>query len=151
MTRVITYGTFDLLHVGHLNLLERLRALGDELYVAVSTDEFNRGKGKRCVIDYADRARLVAALSCVTAVIPEQNWEQKVDDIKRFQIDVFGMGSDWTGKFDELQQHCRVVYLPRTEGISTTYLRETIAERGLARKTVEVETRVINGAAAAAS
>jgi glycerol-3-phosphate cytidylyltransferase len=141
MTRVITYGTFDLLHVGHLNLLERLRGLGDELIVAVSTDEFNLGKGKKCVISYNDRARLVAALSCVTAVIPEMAWEQKVSDIKKHKIDIFGMGSDWTGKFDELNQVCRVVYLPRTDGISTTYLRETIAQRGLTKKTVEIETK----------
>jgi glycerol-3-phosphate cytidylyltransferase len=129
LTRVLTYGTFDLLHVGHLNLLERLGALGDELIVAVSTDEFNAEKGKRCVVSYEDRCRLIAALKCVTAVIPETHWAQKPGDIRRLGVDVFGMGSDWEGKFDSLSMYCKVIYLPRTEGISTTHLRKEISLR----------------------
>ena len=129
MTRIITYGTFDLLHIGHLNLLERLRALGDELFVAVSTDEFNAVKGKKCVVSYEDRARLVSALKCVTEVLPERTWEQKAEDIKRLNVDILAMGDDWEGKFDEFGNLCRVIYLPRTEGISTTFIRETIVER----------------------
>jgi glycerol-3-phosphate cytidylyltransferase len=127
MKRVITYGTFDLFHIGHLNILERLRALGDHLVVAISTDDFNTIKNKQCVVPYAERARIVRALRCVDEVIPEENWEQKIDDITRLQINVFGMGSDWEGKFDHLAKHCDVVYLPRTEGISTTSLRTTIS------------------------
>ncbi|MFC7051555.1 adenylyltransferase/cytidyltransferase family protein [Hansschlegelia quercus] len=129
MTRVLTYGTFDLLHIGHLNLLERLSALGDELIVAVSTDEFNAEKGKRCVVSYEDRCRLISALKCVSAVIPETHWSQKPNDIRRLGVDVFGMGSDWEGKFDSLSLYCKVIYLPRTEGISTTHLRKEISRR----------------------
>ncbi|GLK66740.1 adenylyltransferase/cytidyltransferase family protein [Hansschlegelia plantiphila] len=129
MTRVLTYGTFDLLHIGHLNLLERLRALGDELIVAVSTDEFNAEKGKRCVVSFEDRVRLVSALKCVTDVIPEMNWAQKPHDIKRLNADILGMGNDWHGKFDSMNLYCKVVYLPRTEGISTTFLRQEISRR----------------------
>lgn len=129
MKRVLTYGTFDLLHVGHLNLLERLRALGDHLTVAVSTDDFNRVKGKKCVVPFGERMRLVAALRCVDAVIPEEHWDQKPGDIQRLDIDLFGMGDDWTGRFDALSRYCDVVYLPRTDGISTTLLREVIIRR----------------------
>jgi len=128
MRRVITYGTFDLFHIGHLNLLERLRAMGDHLTVAVSTDEFNRVKNKLCSMPYEDRARIVGALRCVDLVIPEQSWEQKVDDIRKYKIDLFGMGEDWRGKFDYLREWCEVVYLPRTEGISTTSLKIRIGE-----------------------
>lgn len=139
MKRVLTYGTFDLLHIGHLNLLERLRAMGDHLTVAISTDEFNRIKGKRCVMPYDERIRLVAALRCVDAVIPETNWEQKPGDVQRLGIDVFGMGHDWEGKFDHLSAYCDVVYLPRTGGISTTILREVIVKRASA-PTVDLTT-----------
>lgn len=127
MRKVITYGTFDLFHMGHLRLLERLRALGDHLTVAVSTDGFNAGKGKQATVCYEERAHILAALRCVDAVIPEESWEQKVTDIRDLGIAVFGMGSDWDGKFDELKSLCEVVYLPRTEGISTTLLKESIA------------------------
>lgn len=127
MKRVITYGTFDLFHIGHLNILERLRALGDYLVVGISTDEFNAQKGKQCVVSYAERAAIVSALRCVDEVIPEERWEQKADDVSRLKIDIFGMGSDWQGKFDDLSKYCQVVYLPRTEGVSTTELRTTIS------------------------
>jgi glycerol-3-phosphate cytidylyltransferase len=139
MKKVITYGTFDLFHVGHLNLLERLRALGDHLTVAISSDEFNRGKGKKCAIPYEDRARIVSALKCVDAVIPEHHWEQKTDDVQRLGIDIFGMGHDWEGKFDFLKSQCRVVYLPRTDGISTTMLKETLKSGSESTSVVEIK------------
>jgi len=130
MKTVITYGTFDLFHVGHLRLLERARALGDRLVVAVSSDEFNEGKGKKTIIPYADRAAIVNAIQIVDQVIPERSWEQKRDDIQRFNVDVFVMGADWEGKFDELKSLCDVVYLPRTDGISTTELKQSMAMLG---------------------
>lgn len=127
MKTVITYGTFDLFHVGHLKLLERARSYGDRLIVAVSSDEFNEGKGKKTIIPYADRASIVAALKCVDEVIREDTWEQKADDIRRFNVTTFVMGEDWKGKFDVLKELCDVIYLPRTEGISTTDLKRSMA------------------------
>lgn len=127
MKTVITYGTFDLFHIGHLKLLERARALGDRLIVAVSTDEFNAVKGKRTVISYADRAAIVKAIRYVDTVIPETCWEQKIKDIKRCNVSVFAIGEDWKGKFDDLKSLCEVVYLPRTRGISTTELKHSMA------------------------
>jgi len=123
MTTVITYGTFDLFHLGHLRLLERLKALGDRLIVAVSTDEFNATKGKRSFLPYDHRAQIVSAIRCVDLVIPELSWEQKLGDINKHGVDVFGIGDDWNGKFDFLKDHCQVVYLPRTHGISSTSLK----------------------------
>jgi glycerol-3-phosphate cytidylyltransferase len=123
---VLTYGTYDLFHVGHLSLLERLRALGDRLVVGVSTDEFNVTKGKRTIVPYEDRARIVASLKSVDAVIPEYRWEQKVDDIQSLGVSTFGMGDDWTGKFDKLKGYCEVIYLPRTQGISSTELKRLL-------------------------
>lgn len=125
---VLTYGTFDLIHVGHLNLLERLRALGDRLIVGVSTDEFNASKGKKTVIPFDDRKRMVAGLRCVDEVIAEHSWTQKPNDIKRYNIDIFGMGADWEGKFDNLRKLCKVLYLPRTVGISSTALKSSLAK-----------------------
>jgi glycerol-3-phosphate cytidylyltransferase len=123
---VLTYGTFDLFHIGHLNLLTRLRSLGDRLIVGVSTDEFNEIKGKKTVVPFSDRIEVVRALRCVDHAIAEENWEQKADDIKRYGVSVFGMGSDWEGRFDELKTHCEVIYLPRTDGISSTHIRKTL-------------------------
>ncbi len=123
---ILTYGTFDMFHIGHLKLLERLRSLGDKLIVAVSTDQFNELKGKKTIIPYDQRAAIVEAIKYVDMVIPENTWEQKIDDIKKYDIDVFAMGHDWEGKFDELKEYCEVVYLPRTEGISSTDLKETL-------------------------
>lgn len=123
---VLTYGTFDLLHVGHLNLLRRLRALGDELLVGVSTDAFNALKGKQTIICFDDRIELIRNLKCVTHAFPEERWDQKVDDIKRLGISIFGMGDDWKGRFDDLSQHCQVIYLPRTEGISSSDLKSIL-------------------------
>lgn len=128
MKRVITYGTFDLFHIGHLNILRRARSLGDYLVVAVSTDEFNLIKGKICTYPYEQRAEILKAISYVDKVIPENNWEQKIDDIKENQIDIFVIGDDWKGKFDFLKEYCEVIYLPRTEGISTTEIKNQIRE-----------------------
>jgi len=126
VTTVLTYGTFDLFHVGHLSLLERLSEVGDRLIVGVSTDEFNALKGKKTVIPFGDRCRIVAGLRCVDLVIPENSWEQKVSDIQKHRVSIFGMGEDWTGKFDELREHCDVVYLPRTPGVSTTTVKTAL-------------------------
>ncbi|MFC4298638.1 MAG: adenylyltransferase/cytidyltransferase family protein [Castellaniella sp.] len=126
MKTILTYGTFDLFHIGHLRLLQRLRALGDRLIVGVSTDEFNHLKGKKTVVPFEDRIEIIRALDCVDLAIPEAAWEQKAGDIQQHAVSIFGMGSDWTGRFDELKAHCEVVYLPRTEGISSTHIRRTL-------------------------
>jgi len=129
LKKVLTYGTFDLFHYGHLRILKRAKALGDYLVVAVSTDEFNAIKGKKCTYPYEHRAAIVEAIQYVDEVIPEHNWEQKIDDIKTHNIDVFVMGNDWQGKFDELKEHCNVVYLDRTEDISTTKIKNELKEK----------------------
>jgi glycerol-3-phosphate cytidylyltransferase len=127
--RVLTYGTFDLFHVGHIRLLERARSLGDYLVVGLSTDEFNLGKGKRSVFSYSERFAILGAMRHVDKIIPENDWEQKLNDVISNKIDVFVMGDDWEGKFDFLKPNCEVVYLPRTSGISTTYIKYLISER----------------------
>ena len=124
--KVLTYGTFDLFHYGHLRILKRAKSLGDYLIVAVSTDEFNLLKGKKCTYSYEHRAAIVEAIQYVDEVIPEHNWEQKIDDIKNNDINIFVMGNDWVGKFDELKEHCEVVYLDRTENISTTQIKDEL-------------------------
>lgn len=123
---IITYGTFDMFHIGHLKLLQRLAKLADRLVVAVSTDEFNEGKGKKTLIPYEQRAEIVSNIKCVDLVIPEENWEQKIEDVKKHNIDIFAIGDDWEGKFDFLKEHCEVVYLSRTENISTTKLKKSL-------------------------
>lgn len=120
---VLTYGTYDLLHKGHILLLERAKRLGDRLIVGLSTDAFNRVKNKECVYPYEDRFLILSAIKYVDQVIPEESWDQKVDDIRRHGVDVFVMGDDWQGKFDFLSEHCEVVYLPRTPGISSTQIK----------------------------
>lgn len=125
---VLTYGTFDLLHFGHLELLRRLRDLGDRIIVGLSTDEFNQLKNKDCVMPYEKRKHLLEVLSYVDLVIPEKTWDQKIDDVKNHDVDLFVMGDDWKGKFDFLKKHCEVQYLPRTEGISTTKLKRLLKE-----------------------
>lgn len=120
---VITYGTFDLFHIGHLKLL---KGLGDKLIVAVSTDEFNAIKGKKTIIPFEQRAEIVKNIKCVDMVIPENDWEQKLEDIKKYNVDIFTMGNDWEGKFDFLKEHCEVIYLDRTDGISSTQLKQTL-------------------------
>ena len=126
--RAITYGTFDLFHIGHLRLLKRISALANELYVAVSSDEFNSIKGKTCVIPFEERKEIIAALNCVTQVIKEDNWEQKISDIQKYHCDLFVMGDDWEGKFDFLKPYCEVIYLPRTQGISTTAIKKSMKQ-----------------------
>lgn len=129
MKKIITYGTFDLLHYGHINLLRRAKKLGDYLIVALSTDEFNwNSKQKKCYFSYEKRKMLLEAIRYVDLVIPEENWEQKVNDIKEFKIDTFVMGNDWEGKFDFLKDECKVVYLPRTKEISTTQIKRDLKE-----------------------
>ena len=131
MKRVITYGTFDLLHYGHINLLKRAKSLGDYLIVGLSTDEFNNTKkNKESYFDYENRKSLLDAVKYVDLVIPEENWEQKVSDIQKYNIDVFVIGDDWKGKFDYLEDFgIEVVYLPRTKEISTTKIKKDLNRR----------------------
>ena len=123
---VITYGTFDMFHVGHLRLLKRLREMGDELIVAVSTDEFNEAKGKKTLIPYDQRVELLSSIEYVDRVIPEKSWEQKIEDVKKYEADIFAIGNDWEGKFDFLKEYCEVKYLERTQDISTTQLKKSL-------------------------
>ena len=120
MRRVITYGTFDVLHYGHINLLKRAKSLGDYLIVACSSDEFNSIKGKKSLYPYNERKKLLESLRYVDLVIPENNWEQKVSDIHKYFADIFVMGDDWSGKFDYLEKYCQVIYLPRTPNVCST-------------------------------
>jgi glycerol-3-phosphate cytidylyltransferase len=124
MKRIITYGTFDLLHYGHINLLRRAKHLGDYLIVALSTDEFSRvEKNKKPYFDYDKRKQLLEAIRYVDLVISEESWEQKETDIEKYDVDIFVIGDDWKGKFDFLKSKCEVVYMPRTEEISTTKIK----------------------------
>jgi glycerol-3-phosphate cytidylyltransferase len=127
MTRVLTYGTFDILHWGHINLLKRARELGNHLTVGLSTDEFNKIKGKTSYTSYEQRKMILEAIRYVDHVIPEENWEQKREDVKAHNIDIFVMGDDWEGEFDFLQDLCKVIYLPRTTGISTTKIKQDLS------------------------
>ncbi len=127
MKKVITYGTFDLLHYGHINLLRRAKSLGDYLIVALSTDEFNwNSKRKKCYFPYEKREQLLESIRYVDLVIPENCWEQKISDVQEFKVDIFVMGDDWQGKFDFLKDYCGVVYLPRTPEISTTQIKNDL-------------------------
>lgn len=129
MKKVLTYGTFDLLHEGHINLLKRAKELGDYLIVAVSTEEFNDIKNKKSYYPYEIRKKMVEAIRYVDLVIPENSWEQKIDDIKEYNVDIVVMGADWEGsdRFEYLRDYAELVYLPRTEGISTTQIKEELA------------------------
>lgn len=126
MKRVITYGTFDVLHYGHINLLKRAKDLGDYLLVALSSDEFNVIKNKKSYYTYEQRKIILEACRYVDLVIPEYSWEQKISDIKEYRIDIFVMGDDWKGKFDFLKNYCEVIYLPRTPNISTTKIKTEV-------------------------
>ena len=129
MKKIITYGTFDLFHIGHLEILRRAKELGDYLVVVISTDEFNWDeKQKKCIYPYEDRAEIVKAIRYVDEVIPETCWEQKKTDVAKHDIDVFVMGDDWEGKFDFLNDQCEVVYLPRTAGISSTQIKTELGK-----------------------
>ena len=131
MRRILTYGTYDLLHNGHIRLLKRAKARGDYLIVALSTDEFNKIKGKKSYYSYEKRKEMLEALRFVDLVIPENSWEQKVDDIKKYEVDEVVMGSDWkdSDKFEYLKKYCDVVYLDRTEGISTTKVKNDLGNK----------------------
>lgn len=133
MKRVVTYGTFDLLHYGHINLLSRAKSLGDYLIVALSTDEFNSiNKNKSCYFDYDKRKKLLEAIRFVDLVIPETCWEQKKNDIHRYDIDTFVIGDDWQGTFDWLKaEGCKVVYLPRTPEVSSTQIKKDLNSQKL--------------------
>ncbi|GEM02384.1 glycerol-3-phosphate cytidylyltransferase [Halolactibacillus halophilus] len=126
MKKVITYGTFDLIHHGHINILRRAKDLGDHLTVAISSDEFNTIKGKKAYHNFETRKLILEAIRYVDEVIPEHTWDQKIRDVRDNNIDVFVMGDDWTGEFDFLNDYCDVVYLPRTEGISTTQIKKEL-------------------------
>lgn len=126
MKRVITYGTYDLLHYGHIELLRRAREMGDYLIVALSTDEFNQIKNKKSYYDYGQRKMMLESIRYVDLVIPEEGWGQKEKDVDRFDVDVFVMGHDWEGEFDFLKDKCEVIYLNRTEGISTTKIKQEL-------------------------
>ena len=126
MKRVLTYGTYDLLHFGHINLLKRAKDLGDYLVVGISTDEFNDLKGKKSYFSYEKREYMLESVKYVDKIIPENSWEQKIEDIKKYNIDIFVMGDDWKGKFDYLKEYCEVVYLPRTEGVSTSKIKKDL-------------------------
>ncbi|MDC8830484.1 adenylyltransferase/cytidyltransferase family protein [Alteromonas gilva] len=128
MTTVVTYGTFDLFHIGHVRLLKRLKSLGDRLVIGLSSDEFNAVKGKQVIIPYADRREILLSCRYVDDVFQENTWEQKRQDLLREKADIFAMGDDWAGKFDDLQDIVKVLYLPRTQDVSTTELKTVIKE-----------------------
>lgn len=127
MKTIITYGTFDLFHVGHVRLLKRLSKLGDRLVVGISTDEFNEIKGKNSVYSYTERAEIVASSKYVDLVFPEEDWSQKLVDIEKYDVSLFVMGDDWAGEFDYLNDYCEVKYLSRTEDISTTLIKKSLS------------------------
>lgn len=129
MKTVLTYGTYDLLHTGHINILMRAKSFGDKLIVGLSTDEFNNSKNKDAFMPFAQRKAVLEAIRYVDLVIPEENWEQKITDIKNHEVDVFVMGDDWEGKFDFLKEYCEVIYLPRTKNISTTILKQEVINK----------------------
>ena len=128
MRRVLTYGTYDLLHYGHIRLLKRSKELGDYLIVALSTDEFNELKGKKAYHNYETRKKMLEAIRYVDLVIPENDWNQKIDDVKKYYVDVTVMGGDWEGdpRFEKLRDYCEVVYLPRTKGVSTSKIKKDL-------------------------
>lgn len=126
MKKVITYGTFDLFHIGHLKIFQRAIKYGDELIVGVSTDHFNQIKGKKTIVPYDQRAEIVSNIKCVSKVIPENSWDQKRDDIIKYNIDTLVMGDDWKGKFDSLKDICNVVYLERTSDVSSSLIKTSL-------------------------
>ncbi|NVK55259.1 MAG: adenylyltransferase/cytidyltransferase family protein [Alteromonadaceae bacterium] len=135
MKTIVTYGTFDLYHVGHVRLLKRLKALGDRLVVGLSTDEFNQVKKKKVIIPFAERKEILLSCQYVDDVFPENCWEQKREDLLREKADIFAIGDDWAGKFDDLGDIAEVLYLPRTKDISTTELKTVLSE--LSREKVQ--------------
>jgi len=134
---VVTYGTFDLFHIGHLRLIERAKEYADSLIVFVSTDEFNQQKGKQCLFPYEQRAEIIAGCRCVDKVFPEHCWEQKIEDIEKLGISTFVMGDDWQGKFDFLKPYCDVIYLPRTSCISSAHIKQSMRLNAVSNKSKE--------------
>ena len=128
MKRILTYGTYDLLHYGHIRLLKRAKQRGDYLIVALSTDEFNQLKGKKAYHNYETRKEMLEAIRYVDLVIPEYDWDQKIEDVQTYKVDEVVMGSDWEGepKFEVLRDYCEVTYLDRTKGVSTTKIKEEL-------------------------
>lgn len=143
MKTVITYGTFDLFHVGHIRLLRKLSCLGDRLIVGISSDEFNSLKGKKSFFSYEERAEIVGSCKYVTSVFPEHNWDQKAEDIIKYEANIFAMGDDWLGKFDALKDLCEVIYLPRTEDISTTDIKKELSKIDF-KELEKIETNLQN-------
>lgn len=143
MKTIITYGTFDLYHVGHARLIERLSKLGDKLVIGCSTDSFNELKGKKTVMPYEHRREVLLSNKYVHSVFPEESWDQKIDDILREKADIFAMGDDWAGKFDYLSEYTSVVYLPRTQDISTTEIKIAIKEFNK-EKIFEIKNQIKN-------
>ena len=129
MKKIITYGTFDLLHWGHINILKRAKEMGDYLIVAISTDEFNLKKNKKSYHDFEKRKIILESIRYVDKVIPENSWEQKVEDVKTYNINKFVMGDDWKGEFDFLNKYCEVIYLERTNGISTSQIKVDLGSK----------------------
>ena len=127
MKRILTYGSFDTLHFGHIRLLQRARSLGDYLIVGLSTDDFNTKKKKKAFHSWEERKFFLEALRYVDLVIAEESWEQKIMDVKVYQVGTFTMGSDWEGEFDFLSEYCEVIYLPRTPSISSTEIRKVLS------------------------
>ncbi len=123
---ILTYGTFDLFHIGHLKILQNAKKYGDKLIVGISTDEFNKEKGKKTIIPFEQRKEIVENIKCVDIVIEENSWEQKIEDIKKYSVDIFIMGDDWKNEFDNLKDYCEVKYLSRTKGISSTQLKSVL-------------------------
>lgn len=123
---ILTYGTFDLFHIGHLKILQNAKKYGDKLIVGISTDEFNKKKGKKTIIPFEQRKEIVENIRCVDIVIGENSWEQKIEDIEKYSVDIFVMGDDWKNEFDNLKDYCEVKYLPRTKGISSTQLKSVL-------------------------
>ncbi len=126
MKRIITYGTFDLMHYGHIRLLKRAKALGDYVIVGLSTDEFNQQKDKKAYHNFETRKKMLEAIRYVDLVIPEDSWDQKKNDIEKYQVDVFCIGDDWEGEFDDLNSSCEVHYFSRTKGVSTTKIKNEL-------------------------
>ena len=142
MKRVLTYGTFDLLHYGHIRLLQRAKELGDYLIVALSTDEFNEIKHKKAYHNYETRKKMLEAIRYVDLVIPENDWEQKVNDVKKYYVDTVVMGSDWKDdeRFESLRKYCDVVYLERTQGVSTTKIKKELGLQRAVNKVDQIPT-----------
>ena len=126
MKKIITYGTFDLIHWGHISILSRAKALGDHLTVGLSTDDFNQIKNKEAYYSFENRKIILESIRFVDKVIPESTWNQKKIDVIKYDVDIFVMGDDWKGEFDFLEPYCQVIYLPRTPEISTSLIKESL-------------------------